>query len=157
MQIELIKSQQFFAQIAEKDGVRDRSAPLALLELEKRALSHSLSSGTFNDQISVYSDGTESDPNALYTLLESYFENFGDKTCCYEDLLPYILLLKGDESDKWSSFLQQRALSSSVRRPLVLQYFILSKLNLDFRNLRRPSAGPSTPSNYFAMAHPRPR
>ena len=42
---DVAKSQQFFAQIADKDGLRDRSAPLALLELEKRALSHSLSTG----------------------------------------------------------------------------------------------------------------
>lgn len=44
----LAKSQQFFAQIADKDGLRDRSAPLALLELEKRALSHGLLTGPFN-------------------------------------------------------------------------------------------------------------
>lgn len=39
------KAQQFFAQIADKDGQRDRSGPLALLELEKRALAHNLSTG----------------------------------------------------------------------------------------------------------------
>lgn len=39
------KAQQFFAQITDKDGVRDRSGPLALLELENRAISHNLSTG----------------------------------------------------------------------------------------------------------------
>ncbi|KAI0810968.1 N-acetyltransferase B complex non catalytic subunit-domain-containing protein [Irpex lacteus] len=94
----LAKSQQFFAQIADKDGLRDRSAPLALLELEKRALSHGLST----------------DSESLYTLAESYFENFGDKTCAYEDLQPYAVLFKGDDAEKWKSYLQQRATISSV-------------------------------------------
>lgn len=31
--------------IADKDGSRDRSGPLALLELEKRAVAHDLSTG----------------------------------------------------------------------------------------------------------------
>lgn len=40
------KTVEFFAQIADKDGARDRSGPLALLELEKRAVAHGLSTGT---------------------------------------------------------------------------------------------------------------
>lgn len=39
------KAQELFAQISDKDGVRDRSGPLALLELEKRAIAHGLSTG----------------------------------------------------------------------------------------------------------------
>ena len=38
-------AKKFFAQIAEEDGARDRSALLASLELEKRARDHGLSSG----------------------------------------------------------------------------------------------------------------
>ncbi|KAI0689790.1 N-acetyltransferase B complex non catalytic subunit-domain-containing protein [Cytidiella melzeri] len=96
-QSSLSKSQQFFAQIADKDGIRDRSAPLALLELEKRAISHGLSA----------------DPDALYTLVESYFENFGDKSCCYEDLLSYVTLFKAVDSAKWNLYLQHHASTSS--------------------------------------------
>ena len=35
----------FFTEIAERDGPKDRSGPLALLELEKRALERSVSKG----------------------------------------------------------------------------------------------------------------
>ncbi|KAI0345163.1 hypothetical protein BDW22DRAFT_1354055 [Trametopsis cervina] len=91
------KSQAFFAQVADKDGLRDRSGPLALLELEKRAINHGLST----------------DVNALYTMVESYFENIGDKTCCYEDLQPFVTLFKGEDATKWTAFLQQRATTTS--------------------------------------------
>lgn len=38
-------AQELFIKIAEEDGLKDRSAQLALLELEKRALLHGLSQG----------------------------------------------------------------------------------------------------------------
>jgi N-terminal acetyltransferase B complex non-catalytic subunit len=41
------KSREFLAQIAEKDGSRDRSASLALLELESRAKKYNVSPSMF--------------------------------------------------------------------------------------------------------------
>ena len=41
----IIKTQEFLAQVADRDGVRDRSGPLALLELEQRARKHGVSTG----------------------------------------------------------------------------------------------------------------
>lgn len=41
------KTQELFVQLSERDGCDDRSALLALLELERRARLHSLSTGSF--------------------------------------------------------------------------------------------------------------
>lgn len=40
---------ELLSKIAEEDGTKDRSAPLALLELEKRARAHGLSQGQYRD------------------------------------------------------------------------------------------------------------
>lgn len=45
------KTQEFLAQIADRDGVQDRSAPLALLELELRARKFGLSTGAFSTSV----------------------------------------------------------------------------------------------------------
>ena len=38
-------AQELFSKVAEQDGLKDRSGPLALLELEKRARAHNASKG----------------------------------------------------------------------------------------------------------------
>ncbi|KAH8116753.1 actin cytoskeleton organization protein [Phellopilus nigrolimitatus] len=68
-----------FRQLADADGRRDRGALLALLELEKRARENGFGSD-FESQ-----DG-------LLGLIKLYFERFGDKACCFEDLKPYTVL-----------------------------------------------------------------
>lgn len=42
------KTRVFLNEIAELDGTKNRASPLALLELEKKALSHGISSGMMN-------------------------------------------------------------------------------------------------------------
>jgi hypothetical protein len=55
---ELVEStRKLFVEIAERDGRKDRSGPLALLELEKRANDHSISKGV-----------SEIQPGPLFTL-----------------------------------------------------------------------------------------
>ncbi|KAH7889369.1 N-acetyltransferase B complex non catalytic subunit-domain-containing protein [Phlebopus sp. FC_14] len=81
------KSRAFFTEIAQKDGKKNRAAPLALLELEHRAYKHNLS-----------------DENSLLSMMEHYFTQFGDKACCYEDLLSY-LDLEGASLEQWTTFL----------------------------------------------------
>lgn len=44
------------------------------------------------------------EPALLVELLQRYFDTFGDKAVCYEDLLPYISL-DGDELAQWSKYL----------------------------------------------------
>ncbi|KAJ7111542.1 actin cytoskeleton organization protein [Mycena crocata] len=85
---EVAKTQELFTELAEQDGHKDRSALLALLELEKRARSH----------------GILNDPNRMVDLMKRYFEEIGDKACCFEDLKPY-LALEADDSARWTSFL----------------------------------------------------
>jgi N-terminal acetyltransferase B complex non-catalytic subunit len=46
---EVDRTRSFFQKISEKDGKRDRSGPLALLELEHRAREHGVSQG-----VSIY-------------------------------------------------------------------------------------------------------
>ncbi|KAF7440734.1 hypothetical protein PC9H_001082 [Pleurotus ostreatus] len=82
-------ARQVLEKVSEKDGKKDRSGPLALLELEKRARSCDI----------------KQDDERLLTLLKSYFEQFGDKACCYEDLQPYVVL-DGDDLSSWTSFLE---------------------------------------------------
>lgn len=43
-------------------------------------------------------------------LLKDYFGRIGDKACCYEDLLPYVLL-DGELASQWTSFLEAVASS----------------------------------------------
>lgn len=60
------------------------------------------------------------DDDRLLTLLMSYFEQFGDKACCYEDLQPYVVL-DGDDLSSWTSFLESVPSSivcSSITFPL---------------------------------------
>lgn len=57
------------------------------------------------------------DPTTLISLLESYFQHFGGKACCFEDLQPYIEL-EGDELATWTSVLEkQMAASVSILSP----------------------------------------
>ncbi|THG98979.1 hypothetical protein EW026_g3303 [Hermanssonia centrifuga] len=97
-QDQINKTQVFFAEIADRDGARDRSGPLALLELELRARKIALSI----------------DPSALYTLTESYFQQYGDKPCCYEDLLPYVADFNVEDLSRWTSFLRMYTLSDTL-------------------------------------------
>ncbi|KAI5833927.1 hypothetical protein K523DRAFT_369462 [Schizophyllum commune Tattone D] len=82
------KTRQFLESIKEKDGKADRSAHLAALELEKRAREHKLSS------------------DSLLPQLKAYFEAFGTKAVCYEDLKPYVTVLTPEEATEWQAFLQ---------------------------------------------------
>ncbi|KAG6874208.1 hypothetical protein C0995_003754 [Termitomyces sp. Mi166 len=101
------KTQELFTRIAEEDGSKDRSAALALLELEKRARNH----------------GISKDSDRLVTLMQDYFTRVGDKACCFEDLKPY-LALEENEMTGWTSFLQ--AVSRSFATPQELQRLINS-------------------------------
>lgn len=101
------ETRNFFAKIAQRDEKKDRSGALALLELEKRAKECSISKGICiirpdSHPCSLYYE----DPKALKNYLESYFDQFGDKACCFEDLKPYITL-EGESLAEWTSFLGQ--------------------------------------------------
>ncbi|OSC97114.1 actin cytoskeleton organization protein [Trametes coccinea BRFM310] len=87
----IVKAREFFGKIVEIDGMKDRSGHLALLELEKRARHH----------------GLATDSAALNSSLEHYFQSFGGKACCYEDLKPYIEL-EGDELARWTAMLENQ-------------------------------------------------
>ncbi|KAJ7449885.1 actin cytoskeleton organization protein [Mycena latifolia] len=87
--LRLAKTQELFTRLAAQDGQKDRSALLALLELEKRARLH----------------GISNDTNRMVDLMKQYFDEVGDKACCFEDLKPY-LALEADDSQRWMSFLQ---------------------------------------------------
>ncbi|KAK0228730.1 actin cytoskeleton organization protein [Armillaria fumosa] len=86
---ECSRVEDLFTDIMEKDGKRDRSGLLALLELEKRRRQFDLST----------------DSARMVDLIQQYFEKIGDKACCFEDLLPYIHL-DGDDLSRWTSYLK---------------------------------------------------
>ncbi|KAG6899742.1 hypothetical protein C0993_007271 [Termitomyces sp. T159_Od127] len=99
------KTKEFFVRIAGEDGAKDRSAALALLELEKRARVH----------------GISKDSTRLVILMQDYFNRVGHKACCFEDLKPYIELGENELTD-WTSFLQ--AVPRSFDTPEELQRLI---------------------------------
>ncbi|KAL4067946.1 N-acetyltransferase B complex non catalytic subunit-domain-containing protein [Scleroderma yunnanense] len=81
------KARTFLADIAQKDGTKNRAAALALTELECRAYKHGLS-----------------DLSTVISSLEDYFSQFGDKACCFEDLKGY-LDSEIASSERWQSTL----------------------------------------------------
>ncbi|TFY72671.1 hypothetical protein EVG20_g343 [Dentipellis fragilis] len=92
---------ELFNKLAEADGQADRSAPLALLELEKRLWAHGLST----------------EPSRLVDLLQQYLEQFGDKAAAYEDLKPYVAL-EGDDLARWTSHLESLPHATSSHKEL---------------------------------------
>ncbi|KAH0827176.1 N-acetyltransferase B complex non catalytic subunit-domain-containing protein [Lanmaoa asiatica] len=85
--VNVSKARAFLAEVAKKDGVKNRAAPLALLELEHRAHKSGLS-----------------DDNVVVGLMENYFTEFGDKACCFEDLICF-LDSETTSPDRWKAFL----------------------------------------------------
>ncbi|KAF8447742.1 actin cytoskeleton organization protein [Boletus edulis BED1] len=83
------KARTFLAGVVEKDGTKNRAAPLALLELEHRAYKFGLS-----------------DDSVFVSVMEDYFTQFGDKACCFEDLTSF-LDLETASLDRWKAFLTQ--------------------------------------------------
>ncbi|KAF5381081.1 hypothetical protein D9615_004014 [Tricholomella constricta] len=97
----LAKTEALFTRIAQEDGTKDRSAALALLELEKRAQTH----------------GISNDSGRLVALMQQYFDQVGDKACFFEDLKPY-LALQGEELAKWTTFLESVSTSFTTASEL---------------------------------------
>ncbi|KAJ3842483.1 actin cytoskeleton organization protein [Lentinula raphanica] len=117
-----------FTEVSVQDGRKDRSGLLGLLELESRARNHDVST----------------DPKRLLHLLQQYFEIFGDKACCFEDLKPY-LSLEGEDLAAWTETLTTSftALTTieAVRRVVnahkLLRYNLsTSELSLDAESSR---------------------
>ncbi|KAF8651484.1 hypothetical protein AX16_004782 [Volvariella volvacea WC 439] len=91
------KANDLFIRVSEHDGPKDRSGLLAQLNLEWRARQHSLSS----------------DSALLVNLMKQYFEQVGDKACCFEDLKPFLPFLDGEEKSTWTTFLQSTTPSTN--------------------------------------------
>ena len=105
-------TRKFLTEIAKRDGQKDRSGPLALLELEKRARECSISKGISRIiPVPLFTLSTIEDPKVLENYLRSYFDQFGDKACCFEDLKPYIAL-DGESLVEWTSYLRQTSIAT---------------------------------------------
>ena len=78
----LTEVQTLLRSLSETDGRKERGSHLARLEFETRlrALSPDVAAKI------APSEGRE----PLGALLEAYFDTFGDKACCFEDLSPYV-------------------------------------------------------------------
>lgn len=110
----IAKTRELFKRTAEQDGRNDRSALLALLELEKRSRSYKLRTGPSELFTNSSAPGFEfsyiADQTAMVDQMENYFNLIGNKACCFEDLRPY-LLLEEAELVAWTSFLESVPLS----------------------------------------------
>ncbi|KAJ7685258.1 actin cytoskeleton organization protein [Mycena polygramma] len=120
------KTEELFTKLASQDGRKDRSALLALLELERRARLYAVSSDT----------------NRMVDLMKRYFEEIGDKACCFEDLKPY-LALEGEDAARWLSFLQSLPPSftstNDLRRLINSHKLLRQSLSLKDLNLSAES------------------
>jgi len=76
--------------VSEEDGLKDRSGRLALLELEHRENKHRVTQGEKEFIYGRCLFDTCADPSRMSLLMRDYFDTFGDKACCFEDLKPYI-------------------------------------------------------------------
>lgn len=104
---DIAETREIFMKIAEKDGSKDRSGLLAQLELEKRSRAHGVTDGLFMRFLVCSMLLIElSDLTRLGSLLGEYYEKFGDKPSCFEDLLPYISLEGGDLT-QWTRLLDE--------------------------------------------------
>ncbi|KZS91044.1 TPR-like protein [Sistotremastrum niveocremeum HHB9708] len=90
------ETRKLITSLAQEDGTSDRSAALALLELERRCREKELPKRDI----------------PFVESLKSYFVTFGDKPACFEDLKPYIDL-QGEEREDWTTFLDTRDLSNA--------------------------------------------
>lgn len=54
------------------------------------------------------------DPKVLEDYLKLYFDKFGDKACCFEDLKPYIAL-DGEGLAEWTSYLRQTPIAMVIQ------------------------------------------
>ncbi|KAJ6547637.1 actin cytoskeleton organization protein [Mycena capillaripes] len=119
--LHVVKTQELFTRLALQDGRKDRSALLALLELEKRARLY----------------GISNDSNRMVDLMKRYFEEIGDKACCFEDLKPY-LSLDGEDAASWMSFLQSLTPSftntNDLRRLINSHKLLRQNLSVDDLN-----------------------
>jgi N-terminal acetyltransferase B complex non-catalytic subunit len=89
---------------------------LAVLELERRARVHGLSHGQRAARFTEFAlTDARQEPQLLVDVMEKYFKKFGDKTCCFEDLKPY-LSLDDLEMPRWVQFLT--SVTPSVSRSL---------------------------------------
>ncbi|KAH9981196.1 actin cytoskeleton organization protein [Lactifluus volemus] len=110
------KTRVLFAKITEEDGSHDRAGWLGLMELERLCIVH----------------GVPSEPSCLLDLLKRYFEVFGDKAACYEDLRPYADL-NSDALSDWMAFLagipHTPSTSASLRRSINAHKLLRCGLN----------------------------
>ncbi|TCD64660.1 hypothetical protein EIP91_003821 [Steccherinum ochraceum] len=110
----ITQTQNLLQQVADLDGLKDRSGMLGLLELEKRARQH----------------GFSTDASRTLSLAEKYFMHFGDKACAVEDLQPYIAF-EGDDLAQWTSFLEtNKSFTSASEVQRGINVFKLVRYNL---------------------------
>lgn len=120
------RTSRVFATVAESDGKKDRAGLLGLLELEKRARQHGISQGKPDCRLNSLGNAIrvsdeDIDPTELLQLMKQYFERFGDKACCFEDLKPYSLL-EDDEHKQWTEYLDGHEHSQVSPGPLFRRF-----------------------------------
>ncbi|KEI37583.1 uncharacterized protein L969DRAFT_104854 [Mixia osmundae IAM 14324] len=74
------RTQGLLVTLAEQRGKHERGYELGLLEIAR-----------------TRRERGQSQPNALPGLIESYFDHYAQKPCCYEDLAPYLSVLTAQE------------------------------------------------------------
>ncbi|KAG8909044.1 hypothetical protein FRC01_007189, partial [Tulasnella sp. 417] len=102
---------ELFERLAKEDGLKERGGHLASLQLEKRVRAREEGQGN-------------SVSDTLISLIKQYFNNFSDKTCCFEDLKPYVASLKDDELASWLTFLKEQDDARDLSTPAGLARLI---------------------------------
>ncbi|KAG8985282.1 hypothetical protein FRB90_004840, partial [Tulasnella sp. 427] len=102
---------ELFTRLAKEDGLKERGAHLASLQLEKRIRTREEGQGNATSE-------------TLLSLAKQYFDNFSDKTCCFEDLKPYVATLQEGELTSWLAFLKEKAEARDLSSAAGLARFI---------------------------------
>lgn len=125
----VIGALEFLNTLSATDNLRDRGSLLVLLELERRIRTLP------NETISQISEGRRT----LGQLLELYFSQFGDKACCFEDLLPYVteevIGSLPAEREAWVDYLKHRSTDVCIILMASIQCDTFLLLEFTFRGV----------------------
>ncbi|KIO20263.1 hypothetical protein M407DRAFT_30110 [Tulasnella calospora MUT 4182] len=132
---------ELFERLAKEDGLKERGGHLASLQLEKR--------------VRIREEGQgKSVPDTLVSLLKQYFNNFSDKTCCFEDLKTYVASLQERELTSWLGFLKEQADACDFSTPAGLARSInVFKLQRFSSTSRRTEADEQTDAATYLKAY----
>ncbi|PWN50628.1 hypothetical protein IE53DRAFT_86224 [Violaceomyces palustris] len=98
---EVASAKELLLKISSSGNSADRGARMSLLELYRETYNSSTTQGTA-------AEAQVKEQEELLKLCSAYFETFSTKACCFEDLLPYVVILSTDTKEALRRTLQTK-------------------------------------------------